>query len=98
MIATLHEGLALARLPDNATCNPDEAPAGYYAVPKAVAKRGDANICQQCDWRKACNDPATDLLALGHRCMSTAVVARRDGLTYRRSDRCSVVFKLRPTK
>lgn len=73
--------------------DPAEAPAGYYAVPKDVAKVGDANICRQCDWRKPCNDPSTDLLAPGHRCMSYPVVAIRDGLTYQRRDKVSVVFK-----
>lgn len=72
--------------------NPAEAPAGYRAVLKATVS-GDGNICGFCDWREACQDPSTDLLAPGHRCMSVPVVASRDGRTYARADGCSVVFK-----
>lgn len=75
-----------------ARCAPDEAPAGYYATPKVY--RGES-ICRACDWRETCQDPATDHLAYGHRCMSYAVVAVRDGKTYQRADGCSVVFKRR---
>lgn len=78
------------------TCDPTEAPAGYYAVPKASAKPPlGVNICRACDWRSACQSPATDLLAPGHRCMSYPVVAFSDGRTYQRQDGCSVVFKRR---
>jgi hypothetical protein len=74
--------------------DPTEAPAGFYAVSKAqAAPRDGGNICRACDWRKECNDPATDLLAHGHRCMSYPVVATRDGKTYQRKDQSSVVFK-----
>jgi hypothetical protein len=70
--------------------NPNEAPAGYRAVLKGSVN--GRNICDGCDWRKACNDPATDLLAYGHRCMSVPVVAVRDGKTYQREDGASVMF------
>jgi len=73
--------------------DPCEAPAGYYAVPKVGLPKELGNLCRQCDWRSTCQDPATDLLAPGHRCMSDAVVATRDGKTYQRRDGCSVVFK-----
>jgi hypothetical protein len=73
--------------------NPKEAPAGFYAVPKDQAKVDDSNICRQCDWRPQCNNPETDFLAQGHRCMAVHVVAFRDGKTYSRKDGCSVVFK-----
>lgn len=95
-IAEPHESMALWLLPDNVACDPTEAPDGFYAVPKAYLRNRDQNICRQCDWRAQCNDPKTDLLAHGHRCMSNAVVSNLDGKTYRRSDRCSVVFKLKP--
>lgn len=78
--------------------DPTEAPAGYYAIPKAVAKVGDENICRQCDWRGPCNDPTTDLLAPGHRCMAVPVVALRDGKTYQRNDGVGVVFKKKETQ
>lgn len=71
-------------------CKPDEAPQGFYAVPKI---NNGENICRQCDWREQCNDPTTDHLAYGHRCMSYAIVAFHDGKTYQRTDQCSVVFK-----
>ncbi len=76
-------------------CDPNEAPIGFYAVPKAEARIGDGNICRQCDWRKQCCDQATDLLAHGHRCMAAPLIAERDGKTYQRRDGVSVVFKSR---
>lgn len=78
---------------DDQKCDPTEAPAGYYAVPKAGVSPDGSNICRQCDWRPTCQDPATDFLAPGHRCMGYAIVAVRDGKTYQRNDQCSVVFK-----
>ncbi len=83
-------------LPDSETCDPAEAPVGFFAVPKSTLLQGRGNLCRQCDWRPACQDPVTDMLAYGHRCMSTAVVARRDGKVYRRNDRCTVAFKRLP--
>lgn len=83
---------------DRETCDPAEAPAGFYAVPKpehTSTGPNAGNICRQCDWRSECQKPTTDLLAYGHRCMSNAVHAVRDGLTYRRRDQCSVIFKRR---
>ena len=75
-----------------------EAPAGFFAVLKATAApRDGSNICRACDWRSACQDPGTDLLAPGHRCMSGPVVALRDGKTYQRLDRASVLFKRQPS-
>jgi hypothetical protein len=63
-----------------------EAPSGYYPILKAVAapKEG-SNICRVCDWRKTCQDPATDFNLRGHRCMS-----------YSRQDGHGVVFKSLP--
>lgn len=74
--------------------NPDEAPVGFYAFPKSMLP-GDDNRCHYCDWRPQCNDPETDLLSPGHRCMSYPVIAYRDGKTYQRLDGVSVVFKRR---
>lgn len=86
----------VALLPESDECDATEAPAGFYAVPKATLPKDRGNLCRQCDWRSTCQDPATDLLAPGHRCMSHAIRAIRDGKTYRRNDRCSVVFKRLP--
>lgn len=65
-------------MPDTAPqLDPTEAPEGFYAVLKAEAKPADgSNICRACDWRKACQDDATDFSAPGNRCMSHA---RKDG-------------------
>lgn len=75
------------------TVDPTEAPTGYRAVRKPASTPTSGNICRQCDWRKQCNDPATDLLAPGHRCMAGGVIAARDGKTYQRRDGASVLFK-----
>ena len=79
-------------------CNPDEAPAGYYAVLKPAMninhhdKTKQGNICKQCDWRKTCQDSEhTDFLAYGHRCMAVGVIS--NGKTYCRTDKCDVIFK-----
>ena len=79
--------------PDSDFCDPTEAPEGYVAVPKSRFAGGE-NICRYCHWRKQCNDPRTDLLAPGHRCMGYSVTAYVDGKRHRRKDRCSVVFRL----
>lgn len=70
--------------------DPTEAPAGYRAELKRWTPQ-TGNICKQCDWRTQCNDPATDLLAPGHRCMKDPVVA--NGTEYQRADKSSVLFK-----
>lgn len=75
--------------------NPNEAPVGFYAVRKVSLRQEDGNLCRQCEWRPQCNDPKTDPLAYGHRCMSYPVVAIRDGKTYQREDKSSVAFKRR---
>lgn len=59
------------------TLNPNEAPAGYVASLKPAYRHEAGNICRQCDWRKTCQDPATDFNAPGHRCMS---YSRQDGV------------------
>lgn len=79
--------------PDAGTCDPTEAPAGYYAVELSSAVQGKGNFCRQCDWRLVCLDPKTDNLAYGHRCSATPVQSRLDGKIYRRKDRCPVLFK-----
>jgi hypothetical protein len=84
-------------MPHEMTLDPKEAPAGFYAVLKSEAKPSDgSNICRACDWRHECQNHETDLLAFGHRCMSDAVVAIKDGKTYQRADGCSVLFKKKP--
>lgn len=63
-----------------------EAPSGYYPILKAVAApKNGSNICRACDWRKTCQDPATDFNMRGHRCMS-----------YSREDGHGVLFKSLP--
>jgi hypothetical protein len=84
---------AMCNLPESDRCDPTEAPEGFYAMSLLSCRKDRGNLCRQCDWRKQCNDPATDLLAYGHRCKSVGVVATRDGKHYRRNDRCAVVFK-----
>ena len=76
---------------DKPKINPNEAPKGFYAVPKKSIN--DQNICNGCDWRKVCQDKNTDLLAYGHRCMEFPVISAKDGKTYQREDNCSVMFK-----
>ena len=72
-----------------ATCNPAEAPAGYYAMLKSgVAKTKMGNICRACDWRGECQKPGTDFSVPSHRCMADPVVSRETGLLI---DRKSVV-------
>ena len=72
---------------DPVILNPDEAPAGFFAVLKsAVASDSLGNICRACDWRTNCN-------GLEHRCMSYTVISRIDGQELKRLDGCSVVFK-----
>lgn len=90
-------GKQLSLLTETHGHDPDEAPKGFYAVPKtlAISETNGANICRACDWRTQCNDPNTDLLASGHRCMGYAVISERDGSTYQRDDKASVVFKKR---
>lgn len=73
--------------------NPKEAPEGYYAVLKSEARPADgSNICNACDWRMECQNPATDFQNPNHRCMGHAVVTA-EGRSIKRSDACNVVFK-----
>lgn len=79
------------------TLNPNEAPAGFYAVLKSeVATPSLGNICRACDWRPTCQQPDTDFTAAGHRCMSYSVVTSECKLV-ERQDGCSVVFKRVPS-
>ncbi len=68
----------------------NEAPKGFFALLKSEVK---GNPCKSCDWREICLDHDTDLLAYGHRCMSYAIIANRNGETYCRRDKQSVIFK-----
>ena len=66
--------------------NPNDAPAGYYAVLKSdVATDKLGNICRACDWRPECSGEK-------YRCMSYAIITP-DGRELKRDDECSVVFK-----
>ena len=72
--------------------DPNEAPEGYVAVLKADARPKDGgNICRACDWRKTCQNPATNFGDHRNRCMDFAV--SDGGRMLRRNDGCSVVFK-----
>ena len=84
---------ATCRLPESNRCDPTEAPDGFYAVSVQSLNKAHGNLCRQCDWRQHCNDPATNLLAYGHRCRGVGVISTMDGQYYRRNDRCGVVFK-----
>jgi hypothetical protein len=76
------------------TLNPLEAPEGYVAVLKSIAKPDDgSNICRACDWRPTCQQPDTDFTNHNHRCMDYTVIHRLTGQRIRRDDGCSVVFK-----
>jgi hypothetical protein len=74
-------------------CNPEEAPEGYYAVPKPAFNCRTGNVCNKCDWRPLCQNVKTDFVKYGHRCMPNAVTSAVDGKTYQRDDKCSVIFK-----
>jgi hypothetical protein len=77
--------------------DPTEAPSGYFAVLKsAVATAKLGNICRACDWRKTCQDPATDFTVNNHRCMGYGVISAKDGRVIARKDESCVVFKRRP--
>lgn len=76
-------------------CDPNEAPAGFTAVLKSHLPQDKGNLCQFCDWRKTCQNPATDFAAPGHRCMSYPVTTP-EGKTIARKDGAGVVFKLAP--
>lgn len=73
--------------------DPKEAPQGYIAVLKSDLRSKEANLCRQCDWRKTCQDPATDLTLHNHRCVDYTTIRRIDGSEIMRHDGCSVVFK-----
>ncbi|MGL5002120.1 MAG: hypothetical protein ACRDAM_04210, partial [Casimicrobium sp.] len=76
-------------LPPLPVLDPNEAPEGFYAVPKSdVVAESLGNICRACDWRSACN-------GFEHRCMPYTVISASDGRELKRQDGCSVVFKRR---
>jgi len=68
----------------------NEAPEGFYAVLKDNFKI--PNACDACDARKLCQDN-TDEWCLKNRCMSYEIIAFKDGKTYSRNDKQSVLFK-----
>jgi len=69
----------------------NEAPKGFYAVPKPSGEHG--NICEHCDWRKQCNDKDTDFEDSNNRCMSFPVISTKTGKEIYRKDGQSVIFK-----
>lgn len=80
-----------------ATLDPKEAPEGYVAVLKDIAKPDDgSNICRACDWRSTCQKADTDFQCHNHRCMSYPITSFLTGSTIAREDECSVVFKRLP--
>ncbi len=78
-----------------AVVDPNEAPEGYYAVPKPCWHKVHANLCTFCDWRPECQKEETDFTNHNHRCMSYAVITP-NGTEVKRNDGCSVVFKKKP--
>lgn len=76
------------------TYDPYEAPAGYFAVPKAAAA-GDSNICAYCEWRRQCNDDSVRKDVPEHRCMAVGVILP-NGRTVTRADGASVLFRKLP--
>lgn len=89
--------MQMALFPDMPKHDPSEAPLGYYAVPKEIAKPKDGgNICRACDWRPECQKRETDFTAHNHRCMGYPIVSFGDGREISRRDGCSVVFKRLP--
>lgn len=72
----------------DATHDPNEAPPGYYAVPKSSLPQDQGNLCRQCDFRPHCD-------AVKHRCMSYPATTT-GGKIIQRKDGCSVVFKRNP--
>lgn len=83
----------LASTKRSGAINPDEAPPGYYAVPKSAAKAETkgANICRACDWRPRCDGRA-------YRCMTGEATCSESGETLKRQDGCSVVFKVKKSE
>lgn len=67
----------------------NEAPEGFYAVLKV--DKG-YNICNDCDARKLCQQNENDWCLI-NRCMGYDIVADKDGKTYGRADKKSVIFK-----
>lgn len=66
----------------------NEAPLGFYAVAKEYK---GYNICRDCDARKLCQQNKDNWCNL-NRCMSTEITDQ-NGITYKRKDRQSVIFK-----
>lgn len=82
---------------DNPSFNPNDAPMGFYAKPKAEVPHDKGNLCQFCDWRPECqrSGDADDRLCEKYPCMGYELV-NRDGQTIGRTDKTSVVFKRLP--
>lgn len=83
------------KLPFPDEVDPDEAPHGYYAVPKSDVPHDKGNLCQFCDWRPVCQRDDTDFHDHNHRCMPHVVVSATTGELLTRFDGVSVVFKKR---
>ena len=77
----------------NIQINTNEAPEGFYAVLKSSVNREQTpNVCAICDARKLCAENKEGW-CLENRCMSSGVVAFKDGKTYSRKDGASVFFR-----
>jgi len=77
----------------NSGVDVNEAPEGFYAIPKTEAKT--PNVCESCDARKLCQANENNW-CLTNRCMAYEITAFHDGKTYKRNDGQSVFFKRLP--
>ena len=68
----------------------EDAPDGFYAISKDSVR--SQNACNHCDARDLCQENKNDW-CVENRCMSYDIVAFRDGKTYGRRDKKSVIFK-----
>lgn len=83
--------------PVNIPFDPNNAPPGFYAVPKAALPKDQGNLCRQCDWRPECQRDGDEdgELCKTYPCMGYELVTR-EGQTVGRPDKTSVVYKLLP--
>lgn len=75
--------------------DPNEAPSGFIAVPKANLYRGDGtapNFCSLCDFRNNCD---SNHLTPEGKLWNCFPGDSRPDVFARRKDNCSVVFKLK---
>lgn len=77
----------------NEVVNKQEAPKGFYAIPKSSLPKDQGNLCGFCDFRPTCKTKDWGSEDSSNRCMSYPVVSFKSGKIISRADKCSVVFK-----